>query len=280
MPRSAIKRKIEACHEEGEESGEEINGVSTKEEIEPVKKRGRKSDSKVIRNENDEEVASAPLNLSKQRFVSEAERFEITVNDKTYTMEPKSMKSGSVGWQCSGKIDTTVDGKIFSTQSNFSATVIKSKEWKETEGSESEKNQDENQEEKKNENEEEKKDENEQEKANENEQEKANENEPEKENENNKDTNNEKNQNEVNANEETEIDKPAEMTRQDFLSKANNMTIGGFDKELVLKPKEFKTKNVGWHVSAKSERSFAGEKLKLQLNLTLTVTNSNKWTEA
>jgi len=93
MPRSG-KRSIEACHAETEEATDDVTAI--KEALEPVKKKGRKSGSNANKiTENGESAAS--VNLSKQRFESEALGFEISIGDEKYAMTPTKFKTGSVG---------------------------------------------------------------------------------------------------------------------------------------------------------------------------------------
>jgi len=209
--------------------------------------------------------------------------FEIVMNDKSHTLEPKKFKTGSVGWQYSGKIGASVEDQTFSVQSNFLATVIKSKGWNENDNEVEEDNKsgsDENNKpateetkpvteesngetiEKKNiESTEEQKDEHEHE-----------------EHEHCLHEEHEEHEEESHV-EKSESSTNPEMTRKDFMEKAKNITVTGFGKDVTLKPKQFKTNNVGWYGCAKAKRAFGDDNLNLQVTLTMTIPNSKKLEE-
>jgi len=157
-----------------------------------------------------------------------------------------------------------------STRANFLATVVKSKEWRDTEKEDEEKAHNDKQsgegaEVEKN--------------GKENNVENVATTEEEEQHETEKDPGHEdESDNEEASTEKRAAVKNPKMTGADFTSQAKDIIIHGFDKEIVLKPREF-PKSFGWFATGKSKRTLGTEDLKVQMTLTLHVINSGKWKE-
>jgi len=295
--------------EKEKEKESESSCVLTKEATEPAKKKPRRNESKAEKGEkeSESEVKSESTSesksgsktksksvpqISKNRFVNEAQEFEFTIDGHghadghahKHVMKPKLFTTGSVGWHYAGRIKMTVDGKPLSTQCNVLATVMKSKQWpqacggdpKDTKDKDKEHNDDEEEEENHNDGDYDPDKEEEYQKEKEKVVEEGEVDGKEKEKEKEDDEEEEGEDGDSEASGEEEIIK---MKKSDFLSKAQNITIGGFEKAISLKPKKFKTNSVGWYSCSRPHKLFDGVNLLLQVGVTFTVLGSKTWEE-
>jgi len=313
MPRSKNKRNVEECHEAvgdvdgGEDKGkgeceettnpktcsasgpcstlqeeEDTNASSTKDSTEPAKKKPRKNPTKTDQKEKDngvdkdqdkakdnekEKGKESTTQISKNRFVNNAGEFEFTIDGHKHVMRPKLFKSGSVGWHYSGVVKLTVDENPLSTQCTVSAVVTKSKQWPESCGDPSKECAKHNESDDEQEQQDDDYDPEKEEEYQEDKERVVDENEEEDEDE------------EEDGESESDDDSTIKMKRSDFLSKAQNIGIGGFEKEITLKPKKFKTSSVGWYSSSKPHKLFDDVNLPLQVTVTFTVLRSKTWDE-
>jgi len=67
------------------------------------------------------------------------------------------------------------------------------------------------------------------------------------------------------------------MTPNEYMTKAKPLTITGFDKELVMKPKKFRSGNFGWFGSTTMKRSVGDQELNLHVNFNGAIPNSKNW---
>jgi hypothetical protein len=66
--------------------------------------------------------------VTRAEFKEHAKAVKVTINENSFTAEPREFSTGSLGWNINGKTTVEINGKAVSVQIGVNLTLVGSKD--------------------------------------------------------------------------------------------------------------------------------------------------------